>query len=174
MKTWHSGHVMWAMMTYDYESLIRIGKWSPHHFVNSSPADSATGPVNVFKCKHRCKHRGKGDEINISYEPDYIDKQDHLFVHLCIHATCQCSQCTGGWKTGLPLCPHRFPMGYQELVLFITKTWLNPAIPDSAIQPGDSFAIYRSDRTKDSGKNKNEVCALWWLWIGVTVGMLKC
>ena len=27
-------------------------------------------------------------------------------------------------------------------VLWFTETWLNPGIPDSAIQPGDSFSVF--------------------------------
>ncbi len=45
------------MITYDYESLIRIGEWLTHSFVDSPPA---AWPVEVFKFKHRSKHRGKG------------------------------------------------------------------------------------------------------------------
>ncbi len=42
-------------------------------------------PVEVFKCKHWSKHRGKSGGTNTSYEPDHTDKQDHLCFHLCIH-----------------------------------------------------------------------------------------
>ena len=47
-----------TMITYDYESLIKTGKWATHHFVNFPPAKSATWLVEVFKYKHRGKRGG--------------------------------------------------------------------------------------------------------------------
>ena len=40
-------------------------------------------------------------------------------------------------------------------VFILTETWLNPAIPDSAIVP-DGFSIFRQDRTASSGKSHRE------------------
>ena len=38
-------------------------------------------------------------------------------------------------------------------VFILTETWLNPAIPDSAIVP-EGFTIFRQDQTVNSGKSK--------------------
>ncbi len=67
------------MITYDHKSLIRIGKWSTHSFVDSPPADSAAWPdkVDVF-VNIRVK---LGKRSRTSYDPE----QDHLCFHLCIH-----------------------------------------------------------------------------------------
>ncbi len=51
-------------------------KWSTHSFVDAPPAVSAAWPVKV-----------KGEKVegtNTSYNPDHIDKQDHLCFHLNI------------------------------------------------------------------------------------------
>ncbi|KAI5629002.1 gastrula zinc finger protein XlCGF28.1-like [Silurus asotus] len=39
-------------------------------------------------------------------------------------------------------------------LLCFTETWLNPAVPDHAIQPAEFFSVYRMDRTLDSGKSR--------------------
>ncbi|KAI5607308.1 hypothetical protein C0J50_7060 [Silurus asotus] len=39
-------------------------------------------------------------------------------------------------------------------LLWFTETWLNPAVPDHAIQPAEFFSVYRMDRTLDSGKSR--------------------
>ncbi|KAL0150804.1 hypothetical protein M9458_053886 [Cirrhinus mrigala] len=39
-------------------------------------------------------------------------------------------------------------------LLCFTETWLNPAVPDHAIQPAEFFSVHRMDRTRDSGKSR--------------------
>ncbi|KAI5613979.1 gastrula zinc finger protein XlCGF28.1-like [Silurus asotus] len=39
-------------------------------------------------------------------------------------------------------------------LLCFTETWLNPAVPDHAIQPAEFFSVYRMDRTLESGKSR--------------------
>ena len=58
------------MITLTYEPLIRIRK-------RAAPADSATRPVQVFKCKHqRLNIEEKVARMNTSC--DHMNKQDHL------------------------------------------------------------------------------------------------
>lgn len=73
----------WTIITYDYKALIRTGKWSTHCIVNSPPADSATWPDKVFRCKHQIKHwgKGEGDKHQLQSQPH---RQDHLSIHLNI------------------------------------------------------------------------------------------
>ncbi|KAK1799610.1 hypothetical protein P4O66_000381 [Electrophorus voltai] len=37
-------------------------------------------------------------------------------------------------------------------LLCFTESWLNPAVPNHAIQPAEFFSVHRMDRTADSGK----------------------
>ncbi|MCI4385731.1 hypothetical protein PGIGA_G00054000 [Pangasianodon gigas] len=39
-------------------------------------------------------------------------------------------------------------------LLCFTETWLNPAVPDHAIQPAELFSVYHMDRTMESGKSR--------------------
>ncbi|KAI5629970.1 gastrula zinc finger protein XlCGF28.1-like [Silurus asotus] len=36
----------------------------------------------------------------------------------------------------------------------LSRTWLNPPVPDHAIQPAEFFSVYHMDRTLDSGKSR--------------------
>ncbi len=71
-------------MACDYGSLIRIGKWSTHSFVDSPPAESAPWPLRFSNVNIGVNIEGKVERTN-SYDSNHIDKQDHLCFHLCIH-----------------------------------------------------------------------------------------
>ncbi|KAK1794181.1 hypothetical protein P4O66_011085 [Electrophorus voltai] len=46
-------------------------------------------------------------------------------------------------------------------LLCFTESWLNPAVPNHAIQPAEFFSVHRMDRTADSGKSRGgEVCVM--------------
>ncbi len=60
--------IILTMIAYDYETLIRMGKWSTHSFMHF-PADSATWPIEIFKRKHRSKHWGKGGGVKHQLQP---------------------------------------------------------------------------------------------------------
>ncbi len=39
-------------------------------------------------------------------------------------------------------------------IFCLTKTWLTPTVPDTAVTPSDNFSVLRMDRTAEAGKNK--------------------
>ncbi|KAK1806255.1 hypothetical protein P4O66_000131 [Electrophorus voltai] len=46
-------------------------------------------------------------------------------------------------------------------LLCFTESWLNPAVPNHAIQPAEFFSVHRMDRTADSGKSRGGgVCVM--------------
>ncbi|KAK1784814.1 hypothetical protein P4O66_003478 [Electrophorus voltai] len=46
-------------------------------------------------------------------------------------------------------------------LLCFTESWLNPAVPNHAIQPAEFFSVHRMDRTADSGKSRGgRVCVM--------------
>ncbi|KAK1802483.1 hypothetical protein P4O66_022154 [Electrophorus voltai] len=46
-------------------------------------------------------------------------------------------------------------------LLCFTESWLNPAVPNHAIQPTEFFSVHRMDRTADSGKSRGGgVCVM--------------
>ncbi|KAK1802735.1 hypothetical protein P4O66_021277, partial [Electrophorus voltai] len=46
-------------------------------------------------------------------------------------------------------------------LLCFTESWLNPAVPNHAIQPAEFFSVHRMDRTADSGKSRGSgVCVM--------------
>ncbi|KAK1802517.1 hypothetical protein P4O66_021800 [Electrophorus voltai] len=46
-------------------------------------------------------------------------------------------------------------------LLCFTESWLNPAVPNHAIQPAEFFSVHRMDRTADSGKSRgSRVCVM--------------
>ncbi|KAK1802009.1 hypothetical protein P4O66_022242, partial [Electrophorus voltai] len=46
-------------------------------------------------------------------------------------------------------------------LLCFTKSWLNPAVPNHAIQPAEFFSVHHMDRTADSGKSRGSgVCVM--------------
>ncbi len=38
--------------------------------------------------------------------------------------------------------------------LCLTKTWLTPSVPDTAVILSDTFSVLRMDRTAEAGKTK--------------------
>ncbi len=40
-------------------------------------------------------------------------------------------------------------------ILCLTKTWLTPTVPDTAVTPSDNFSVLRMDRTAEAGKTKS-------------------
>ncbi len=146
--------------------------------------------------------RKKVEGTNISYDSDHKVKQDHLCPSLnpSQHHRRKHRGKRGGIKHRLRSRPLpsilranvqvldnkledlRARISFQQdirncNVLCFTKTWLNPGIPDSAIQLGDSFSLYRSDTTEDSGKKKGaSVCFVVnkdWCDIG-NIKILSC
>ncbi|KAI5616883.1 gastrula zinc finger protein XlCGF28.1-like [Silurus asotus] len=54
-------------------------------------------------------------------------------------------------------------------LLCFTETWLNPAVPDHAIQPAEFFSVYRMDRTLESGKSRGGGVCLMKPWVDKTI-----
>lgn len=72
----------WTMITYDYKSLIRTGKFSTHYFGGSLlptllPRRSRFSNVNIG-----VNIEEKVERINTSCYPDHIDEQNHLYLYL--------------------------------------------------------------------------------------------
>ncbi len=88
--------------------------------------------------KHQGKIRVKVEGTNTSYDPDHIDK------HMDLLCQASSSQRTGVGNGRLPY-PHQFPGSRNCNVLCFTETWLNPGIPDSAIQPGEDTVFLSTD-----------------------------
>ncbi|XP_042273696.1 prothymosin alpha-A isoform X1 [Thunnus maccoyii] len=70
------------MITYDYKSLIRTGKFSTHYFGGSLlptllPRRSRFSNVNIG-----VNIEEKVERINTSCYPDHIDEQNHLYLYL--------------------------------------------------------------------------------------------
>ena len=64
------------MITYEYESLIRTGKWSAHPPANLLPDQSRFSNANIG-----INIKEKVGRINTSGKPDHMDKQDHFYIH---------------------------------------------------------------------------------------------
>ncbi|KAK1802485.1 hypothetical protein P4O66_022156, partial [Electrophorus voltai] len=56
----------------------------------------------------------------------------------------------------------KFQMDIRDCnLLCFTESWLNPAVPNHAIQPAEFFSVHRMDRTADSGKSRGGgVCVM--------------
>ncbi len=133
---------------------------------DSPPANSAAWSVEVFKCKHRSKHWGKGGGNKHQVQPwphRHARRSLLSSMHPPQHGRKHQGGCGGikHWPHGSSL-PSILLANVQALdnkldglhahisfqwdirncnVLCFTKTWLNPQILDSAIQPGGGHCV---------------------------------